>query len=286
MKKIALMTVALAAISTPALAQNSAALCKIYAQQGGSASVPANYQPGVDVNGNPVVYADGGMAAPISAPGSVRIPVTIDLAQRLGLPVPGGVELDAPVGVASIAGNGAVSFNGMDITAQTAALCAQPYVPTESANAPKAHKAAASSSVDPNTGFDYDAAWSPSKAAAAGIPADAAPVPVGVTAPSAPLETPAAAPMYAPAPQTVIPAESSAPSLADEPAYTPPAVVPAAADEAAAEERPEDVMGNAAAGGAVHTPAPAEPVQETPGAVNPQSGLVTEQDGIIYGEGQ
>ena len=267
MKRIMLTTVALAAISTPALAQNSAALCKIYAVQGGAAAVSANYQAGVDVNGNPVVPADGGAAAVVGAPGSVRIPVTVELAQQLGAAVPAGVALDAPVGVVNIAGNGSVSFNGQDITAQTAALCAQPYVPTEAIAHQGGAVKATPASANVVNGFDYDAAWSPAKAAAAGIipPTDvvtapAAPAPMGVTPASAPL-----------APQTVIPAEPSAPSLADEPQYTPPAVVPAVTDMND-ETKPADVMGNAAAGGAVHTPAPAA--------------TMTEQDGIMYGEGQ
>ena len=272
MKKIAMMTVALAAISTPALAQNSAALCKIYAVQGDAAAVPANYQAGVDVNGNPVVSADGGASAAVGAPGSVRIPVTVELAQQLGAAVPAGVALDAPVGVVNIASNGAVSFNGQDITAQTAALCAQPYVPTEAlAQQGGAVKATPASAATTTTnGFDYDAAWSPAKAAAAGVigsadvvTAPAAPAPLGVTPASAPL-----------AAQTVVPAEPAepaAPSLADEPQYETPAVVPVATD-LNDETKPADVMGNATAGGAVHTPAPADGM--------------TEQDGIMYGEGR
>lgn len=271
MKTIVMTTVALLAVSTPALAQNSAALCKIYAVQGGAAAVPATYQPGVDVNGNPVVPADGGASAAVGAPGSVRIPVTVELAQQLGAAVPAGVALDAPVGVVNVAANGSVSFNGQDITAQTAALCAQPYVPTEAIaqRGGSAVKATPASSSVVN-GFDYDAAWSPSRAAAAGIipsadgaVAPAAPAPMGVTPASAPL-----------AAQTVVPAEPAepaAPSLADEPEYTPPAVVPAVSDMND-ETKPADVMGNASAGGAVHTPAPAD--------------AMTEQDGIMYGEGR
>jgi hypothetical protein len=216
MKKIMLTTVALAAISTPAFAQNSAALCKIYAVQGGAAAVPATYQPGVDVNGNPVVSADAGAATVVGAPGSVRIPVTVELAQQLGAAVPAGVALDAPVGVVNIANNGSVSFNGQDITAQTAALCAQPYVPTEAMAQQGGGMKATPASSNVVNGFDYDAAWSPAKAAAAGVlptgdvmVTPAAPAPIGVVPASAPLAV-----------DTVIPAEPPAPSLADEPQYT------------------------------------------------------------------
>lgn len=285
MKKIALMTVAVAAISTPALAQNSAALCKIYMQQGGSAAVSANYQPGVDVNGRPVVPADGGAATAIGAPGSVRIPVTVDLAQRLGIPVPGGVALDAPVGVANISGNGAVSFNGHDITAQTATLCTQPYVPAVS----PAREDAPSTALKKNDGFDYDAAWSPARAAAAGVltSADAgAPAPMGLAAPSRPLSQGAVVPAAEPAVMTQ-------PSLASEPAaYVPPAVVPAVTDDVSAAPAPQEAAVESTsaipAGSAVHTPEPAAPVvgNEQAGSVHQQSGVVTEQDGIIYGEGR
>ena len=270
MKKIMLTTVALAAISAPALAQNSAALCKIYAVQGGAAAVPATYQPGVDVNGNPVVSADGGAVSAVGAPGSVRIPVTVELAQQLGAAVPAGVALDAPVGVVNIAGNGSVSFNGQDITAQTAALCAQPYVPTEALAQRGGMKATPASASTTVNGFDYDAAWSPAKAAAAGI------LPTGdvMVTPAAPTPitvVPAAAPLAADVIVPAEPVEPPAPSLADEPQYVPPAIVPAVSDMND-ETKPADVMGNAAAGGAVHTPAPAE--------------AMTEQDGIMYGEGQ
>lgn len=82
----------------------------------------ANYVPGVDVNGNPVVPADVHANGQLSYPtDALEIPMTRDLAQRLNLA--GGTEMQAPIGVIKVSKGGKVSLNGQDITAQTLVYC-------------------------------------------------------------------------------------------------------------------------------------------------------------------
>ena len=103
----------------PVWAQNDLALCKLRAQH--TASPGAAYQPGVDVHGNPVMPADVN-AAPSMVPDVIRIPMTVDLAQRLGT-VPAGMELKADTGMVEIHKDGKVIFNGQDFTTQSVAVC-------------------------------------------------------------------------------------------------------------------------------------------------------------------
>lgn len=108
------------------MAQNNLALCKLLAQH--TASPGAAYQPGVDVHGKPVVPADVN-AAPSMVPDVIRIPMTVDLAQRLGT-VPTGMELKANTGMVEIHKDGKVIFNGQDMTTQSVAVCDN-HVPVE-----------------------------------------------------------------------------------------------------------------------------------------------------------
>ncbi len=98
MIKFVLAVLLLTVSAVPAFAQNDLALCKLRAQHVARADVA--YQPGVDVNGNPVVPADVGSVSSI-VPDIVRIPLNIDLAQRLGA-VPTGAKLDADMGFVEI----------------------------------------------------------------------------------------------------------------------------------------------------------------------------------------
>lgn len=119
MKKLVLSAALLMASFGPALAQqptNDLALCKLRSQHLATA-----YQPGVDVKGNAVVAADVN-AAPTMGPDVVRIPMTVDLAQRLGS-VPAGVEMAAATGMVEIHKDGRVSFNGQDMTEVAVVLC-------------------------------------------------------------------------------------------------------------------------------------------------------------------
>ena len=81
------------------------------------------FRPGVDVHGNPVAPADIGPAL-TALPDVIRVPVTIDLVERLKLSLPAGTILEAPVALVDIHSDGRVLYNGRDISGDVAALCA------------------------------------------------------------------------------------------------------------------------------------------------------------------
>lgn len=116
----------------PAFAQNDLALCKLRAQQVATNGVA--YQPGIDVYGKPVVPADVGSAASM-VPDLVRIPLNIDLAQRLGV-VPTGAKMDAEMGYVEIHKDGRVTFNGQDMTNAAAIACSDEAAPLEATASP------------------------------------------------------------------------------------------------------------------------------------------------------
>ncbi len=107
-------------IVAPAWAQNKEALCQILPVKEYFTS--ADYIPGVDVHGNPVVAADINAKAE-NFIDVIKIPVTIDLAAQLNQALPVGTELDAPVGMIEIYQTGRVVFNGKDLTSEIYALC-------------------------------------------------------------------------------------------------------------------------------------------------------------------
>jgi hypothetical protein len=80
------------------------------------------FQPGVDAQGNPVVPADVGVA-PMVVPDYFEVPLTADLATRLGQPSPEGVEMNATIGNLRLYKTGRVEFNGQDMTAAASILC-------------------------------------------------------------------------------------------------------------------------------------------------------------------
>lgn len=116
-------------VSVPAFAQNDLALCRLRAQHVAAADVA--YKPGVDVHGNLVVPADLN-AVPSMVPDVIKIPMNIDLAQRLGK-VPVGIDMKSEMGMAEIHHDGRVTFNGQDMTQQVAVVCGD--VPAVNADA-------------------------------------------------------------------------------------------------------------------------------------------------------
>lgn len=68
------------------------------------------YTPGVDVNGQAVAPADLNGAQDIQVPDVITIPVTIDLATRLGIPT--SFLARPTVGEVQVGADGRVSFNG------------------------------------------------------------------------------------------------------------------------------------------------------------------------------
>lgn len=84
------------------------------------ASSDVGFQPGVDVNGNAVAPADLEGTRTIPAPDAISIPLTLDLASRLGIPPGGNADyLARPViGDVVVTSDGRVSFNGMPLTSE------------------------------------------------------------------------------------------------------------------------------------------------------------------------
>lgn len=85
------------------------------------------HQPGVDVNGRPVVPADLNGGTQIRLPDTILVPITVDLGDRFGIPH-NSVLFDATafIGIASVRlSDGKVTFNGQDLSdPETRALAA------------------------------------------------------------------------------------------------------------------------------------------------------------------
>lgn len=115
---------------TPTIAVDPAA-CRWVKQHRASADV--NYQPGVDVQGRPVAPADLPGTAQIQLPERIEIPITLDLAERFGLPRTalsrtGVTAGEVQVGVVTLDGSQA-RFNGQPLSAaaedELAVLCSR-----------------------------------------------------------------------------------------------------------------------------------------------------------------
>lgn len=80
------------------------------------------YQPGVDVNGDPVVPADLDGGYQVALPAVIRIPITVLLQERFGIPANSVLyKGEAEIGVAEVDLNGdRVTFNGQDLTSPEA----------------------------------------------------------------------------------------------------------------------------------------------------------------------
>ncbi len=112
--------------STSAQAQEIAnnAVCQLLKK--GLTSNNVAYQPGVDAYGNAVVPADGVVNNHVAGE-IVKIPLTIDLAEKVRRIQGMGAEIDAKMGMVEIHPNGKVSYNDQDWTKQVKALCGQSF---------------------------------------------------------------------------------------------------------------------------------------------------------------
>jgi hypothetical protein len=105
----------------------------------------ASYKPGVDVRGNAVAPAnvDG---RPVIVKNVVRIPVTVDLAQRFNIPNFNQQELGTPLGMVEVdINNGTVTYNGENLTDNAMTVCSRaeqyPKAPLPSAHVKKSQSA-------------------------------------------------------------------------------------------------------------------------------------------------
>ncbi len=130
MRLLFLAVILIVTSAAPAAAQNRAVLCRLLPVK--HDAVGADYVPGVDVNGKPVVPAD--VNTPVKPfVDVVRFPVTVDLAQQLNQQLPPGTELDAPVAMIEIHKDGRVLYNGQELSEEVYDLCAKELVVSKEA---------------------------------------------------------------------------------------------------------------------------------------------------------
>lgn len=107
----------------PAYAQSSEPLCQFWSMH--KPSTDAAYKPGVDVHGKPVVPADINVQMPSLPPSRITFPITVDMARQFNIPVPEGTKMDTDMGMIDVYTDGKILYNGQDMSAQAAALCAE-----------------------------------------------------------------------------------------------------------------------------------------------------------------
>jgi hypothetical protein len=241
-------------------------------------SVRANYQGSVDVHGNPVAPAD--LKSP-STPSpyalqSVRIPLTVDLAQRMNGVLPDGMKLEPEVGTVEIRNDGHVIINGKDMTGPADALCASVAKQRESAmktqDAPKKKKvrAKAKRAADVPADVNEPIAAQPVEPVVPSEPVVAEPVaPVAPDVQAQPEES-----VQDSAPQQVLGAPSEPPVM-QEPTPAPESAVVPPPNEMPSQDQPEEGM--------LPRPPSEEPPAEVPSANDtlptpPQGG-----DGMLSG---
>ncbi len=83
----------------------------------------AEYVPGVDVHGNDVLGANVSDSGSSFLNDPIVIPVNVDLAQRFGLPLPNGINLEPTLSQIKIHADGHVSYNDQNVTQKVKAGC-------------------------------------------------------------------------------------------------------------------------------------------------------------------
>ncbi len=140
MKNVFALTVMVMSLASAAFAQENAsekqnmALCKFLPVK--EHFVSADYVPGVDVKGNPVVPADV-KAQANEYVDVIRIPVTVDMAQNLTQALPQGTEMNAAVAMVEIYKNSRVMMNGQDVTSAAYNHCGKEPFDIEKASVEK-----------------------------------------------------------------------------------------------------------------------------------------------------
>lgn len=117
MKKIVMTGLILMGFAVPSMAQDHRTLCRVVEAYTGA---DAAFVPGVDARGRAVAPAD--VTTPVRMSGGVvRMPLTVDLAQRLNMPV--GTELRPVLGFLEVHPDGTVLFDGQDISGNVNTVC-------------------------------------------------------------------------------------------------------------------------------------------------------------------
>lgn len=109
-------------LTIPSLASaNNGPVCQVV--QNYEKVAAANYQPGLDAQGNRVIAAELGNGPSSFLPDVIRIPVNIDLVQYVQQQLPAGMQMESNFGMVEIHPDGKVLYNDQDITNTTYAYC-------------------------------------------------------------------------------------------------------------------------------------------------------------------
>ncbi len=130
MKKFVFAVCAMTILAMPAFAQGSPELddenCKMLVEHQPAPDVA--YQPGVDVNGKPVVEAEIN-PSPIKPPETIEFDLTVDTATYGGIPPHDAAEAFTKIGRITVDPQGHLTFNGQPLEGDAAAalreLCAK-----------------------------------------------------------------------------------------------------------------------------------------------------------------
>lgn len=78
------------------------------------------YVPNVDVRGRPVASADLPGSSQIVVPENFSIPITVDLAERFGIPLGSDVSTEVVIGQVDVEPGGRIFFNGQPLQDEAA----------------------------------------------------------------------------------------------------------------------------------------------------------------------
>jgi hypothetical protein len=106
-----LAVVVCAAANAKKAPELDASVCRQMATYHPEAGKEADYKPGVDVHGKPVVEADLNPSQ-LKVADTVSFDVTVDLAKYAGLAVPEGTESKTAIGTVTVDKDGRMTFNG------------------------------------------------------------------------------------------------------------------------------------------------------------------------------
>lgn len=73
-----------------------------------------NHEPRADVNHH---------ISPITVPDPMHIPLTVDMAQRMDIDLPQGIEMQGMIGLLSVYKNGRIMYDGKDLTRNIQDIC-------------------------------------------------------------------------------------------------------------------------------------------------------------------
>lgn len=108
-------------VNSAGYAVQSMICSKLYVPATGNQS--PTYQAGINAQGNAVAPADINPAVGAdNTPDYVEVPMTIDLAKRMGLSQP-GAEMKMPVANLKLYKDGRVEYNGQDISSNASSMC-------------------------------------------------------------------------------------------------------------------------------------------------------------------